>query len=161
MEVARPWPLLLAISPGDLPTEQSRALVPALYGRETVVANLQNAMLLVAAYTLGREELFTSAQHDALHQPYRARVCPLLECLQGLAGSEGILAVTLSGAGSSVLLTLRREASQEQVRRAVCDRLRSSQLEGELVFTRMATQGARWIELPARTLAGKSIRRRR
>lgn len=155
LEVARDWPMLLVLSPGGLPTGKSRALVPMLYGREVVVANLQSAMALVAAYTLGREALFATAQHDALHQPYRAKACPLLPCLQPLAGSTGILAVTLSGAGSSVVLTLREAASQQQVREAVCERMRAANLEGELVFTRMATQGACCVELPERASAGE------
>jgi homoserine kinase len=155
--VAREWPMLLVISPDGLPTGRSRALLPALYGREVVVANLQSAMALVAAYALGREELFSTAQHDALHQPYRAKVCPLLPCLQPLAGSAGILAATLSGAGSSVLLTLRQDASQHEVREAVRSRLLAAGLEGELLFTRMASQGARRIELPARALAGEGV----
>ena len=157
MAVARDWPLLLVIAPDGLPTGRSRALLPALYGREVVVANLQAAMALVAAYALGRDELFCTAQRDALHQPYRAKVCPLLPCLQPLAGSAGILAVTLSGAGSSVLLTLRQEASQQEVQEEVCARLRAAGLEGELVFTRMAALGARRVQLPARALAGESI----
>jgi homoserine kinase len=157
VEVAHQWPMLLVMSRDGLSTGKSRALVPALYGREVVVANLQSAMTLVAAYVLGREELFRTAQHDALHQPYRAKVCPLLPCLQPLAGNAGILAVTLSGAGSSVLLTLRPEASPAEVEQAVCERLRAARLEGELVFTRMAEQGARRTELPARVLAGEGV----
>lgn len=157
MAVACDWPMLLVLSPDGLPTGRSRAMLPALYGREVVVANLQAAMALVAAYALGREELFNTAQRDALHQPYRAKVCPLLPCLQPLAGSAGILAVTLSGAGSSVLFTLRKDASQHEVSEAVGERLRAAGLEGELVFTSMATQGARRVELPARALAGEGI----
>ena len=85
LDVACEWPLLL-VMPGDgLSTGKSRALVPALYGREVVVANLQSAMSLDAAYVLGCDELFTTAQQDALHQPYRAKICPLLPCLQPLA----------------------------------------------------------------------------
>lgn len=157
VDVAREWPMLLVMPRDSLSTGRSRALVPALYGREVVVANLQSAMTLVAAYVLGRDELFRTAQHDALHQPYRAKVCPLLPCLQPLAGSAGILAVTLSGAGSSVLLTLRTNAQQQEVRGAVSECLRKAQLEGELVFTKMAAQGARRVELPAQVLAKESV----
>jgi homoserine kinase len=157
IEVAREWPMLLVLAGDGLATGKSRALVPTLYGREVVVANLQSAMALVAAYVLGRDELFSTAQHDALHQPYRAKVCPLLPCLQPLAGKAGILAVTLSGAGSSVLLTLRHNASQDEVREAVSERLRAAQLEGELVFTKMAKQGTRRTELPAQTMAGEGV----
>ena len=63
----------------------------------------------------------------------------------------------LSGAGSSVLLTLRQEASQREVREAVGARLRAAQLEGELIFTRMAAEGARRAELPARALAEEGV----
>lgn len=157
IEVARERPMLLVISGGDLATGKSRALVPTLYGREVVVANLQSAMALVAAYALGRDDLFSTAQHDALHQPYRAKVCPLLPCLQPLAGQAGILAVTLSGAGSSVLLTLRHDASQHEVSDAVTGRLRAAGLVGELVFTRMAKQGTCRSQLPAQAMAGEGV----
>ncbi len=152
---ARDWPLLLVVPHEPLSTTRSRALVPALYGREVVVANLQSAMALVAAYSLGREELFSAAQVDALHQPYRSKVCPLLACLQPLAGSSGVLAVTLSGAGNSALLTLRTDAAREQVQTAVMERLQNAQLEGELVFTKMAAEGAR--RMAAQTLAGERV----
>ncbi len=155
IEVARERPLLLVLAGNGLATGKSRALVPTLYGREVVVANLQSAMALVAAYTLGRDDLFSTAQHDALHQPYRAKACPLLPCLQPLAGKAGILAVTLSGAGSSVLVTLRHDASQSEVCAAVSERLRAMGLEGELVFTRMASEGTRRTELPLRAMAGE------
>jgi homoserine kinase len=157
IEVAREWPMLLVMTRDGLATGKSRALVPTLYGREVVVANIQSAMALVAAYALGREEMFATAQHDALHQPYRAKVCPLLPCLQPLAGSAGVLAVTLSGAGSSVLLTLRQDASQCDVSEAVGERLRAARLDGELIFTRMAVAGACRKELPARALAGEGM----
>ena len=155
LHVAREWPLLLVLSPGGLATGKSRALVPQLYGREVVVANIQSAMALVAAYTLGREDLFATAQHDALHQPYRAKACPLLPCMQPLSGTAGVLAVTLSGAGSSVVLTLRHDASQDEVRDAVNACLRAAGLEGELVFTRMAAEGVRRVELPVKAMAGE------
>ena len=157
IEVARERPMLLVLSGDDLATGKSRALVPTLYGREVVVANLQSAMALVAAHVLGRDELFATAQHDALHQPYRAKVCPLLPCLQPLAGQAGILAVTLSGAGSSVLLTLRHDASQPEVGDAVSERLRAAGLAGELVFTKMAKQGTCRTQLPARAMAGEGV----
>ncbi len=155
LNVAREWPLLLVLSPGGLATGKSRALVPQLYGREVVVANIQSAMALVAAYTLGREDLFATAQHDALHQPYRAKACPLLPCLQPLSGTAGVLAVTLSGAGSSVVLTLRHNASQDEVRKAVHERLCAAGLEGELVFTRMAAEGVRRVDLTVGAMAGE------
>jgi homoserine kinase len=41
---------------------------------------------------------------DRLHQPHRAKACPLLPVLLPLANTHGVLGVALSGAGPSVLL---------------------------------------------------------
>jgi homoserine kinase len=41
---------------------------------------------------------------DRIHQPYRAEMCPLLPSLLPLAGTCGILGVSLSGAGPAVLV---------------------------------------------------------
>lgn len=157
IDVAQHHPLLLVLAANGLATAKSRALVPALYGRESVVSNLQSAMALVAALALGRDDLFTTAQNDSLHQPFRADACPLLPCLQPLAGKAGILAVTLSGAGSSVLMILRDDASRSEVCQLVSERLRLMNLEGELVFTRIAQEGVQSRELAADALVQERV----
>ena len=63
------------------------------------------------------------ATQDRLHQPYRMELCPLLPALLPLAGSHGMMSVTLSGAGPAVLLLTRdpegegrqEEALQEKI----------------------------------------------
>ncbi len=105
------WRALLALPPASLATVASRAVLPEVYGRATVAANLQNAALLTAAFASGDGRLLAAATRDALHQPFRAEVCPLLPRLLPLAGTEGILSVTLSGAGAGVLLLLAEEGA--------------------------------------------------
>ena len=100
------WPLLLAIPEQSLSTEEARRVLPAQYSRADAVTNMQNSMLLLAAFTQGRPELLSSALEDRIHQPYRAALCPLLPCLQELKGKDGILGAALSGAGPSVLIFL-------------------------------------------------------
>ncbi len=116
------WHALLALPERPLATEASRAVLPAQYGREAIVENLQNLALLTAAFSTGNDELLADATRDRLHQPFRAAVCPLLPRLLPLAGQGGILSVTLSGAGSGVLLLLRGKAevgaARERVREA-------------------------------------------
>lgn len=101
---APPWRLLLALPTTSLATKEARALLPPHYSRADAVHNVQATALLVSAFALNRPDLLLSGTADRLHQPYREAACPLLALLLPLAGTSGIHAVTLSGAGPSVLL---------------------------------------------------------
>ncbi len=142
------WPLLVVVPPQALPTSESRRVLPANYDRADVVSNLQNAMTLAIAFQQGRGELLRSALRDRLHQPYRAGLCPLLPCLEPLAGTGGVLGVALCGAGPSVMLILDATA-QPDVELTVRERLRACVLEAELISAGIETQGAQVSEMPA------------
>jgi homoserine kinase len=137
------WPLLLAISAQSLSTQEARHVLPAQYSRADAVTNIQNSMMLLAAFTQGRPDLLAAAMDDRIHQPYRARLCPLLPCLQQLAGNNGILGVALSGAGPSVLVFIDPRVSVPRVRKLVSDHLQRNGLSAELISTRITWHGAR------------------
>jgi homoserine kinase len=137
------WPLLLAIPDEALSTEEARRVLPALYSRADAVANIQNSMLLLAAFTQGRHELLGAALEDRIHQPYRAPLCPLLPCLEQLKGQAGILGVALSGAGPSVLIFLDPLSSPGKVRKVVAAHLKRMRLGAELLPTSISSRGAR------------------
>jgi homoserine kinase len=140
------WPLLLAIPPEALSTEQARGVLPAQYSRADVVTNIQNSMLLLAALSQGRRDLLPAALEDRIHQPYRATLCPLLPALQKLAGSAGILGAVLSGAGPSVLIFLDPKVNVGKVRSRLRSRiaahLLASKLNAELIPTSIQMLGA-------------------
>jgi homoserine kinase len=120
------WSLLVALPSASLSTKKARALLPAHYSREDAVANIQATALLVAAFSQGRSELLRTAMQDRIHQPYRAKACPLLPLLLPLTeSSEGsaILGVALSGAGPSVLLIVANPATalDDVIRQAAKD----------------------------------------
>ena len=48
------WPLLLAIPEQASRRKQARRVLPAQYSRADAVINIQNSMLLLAAFTQGR-----------------------------------------------------------------------------------------------------------
>jgi len=98
------WNLLLALPSASLSTKKARSLLPAHYSRDDAVANIQATALLVAAFTQGRGDLLRTAMQDRLHQPYRAKACPLLPLLLPLTENPAVMGVALSGAGPSVLL---------------------------------------------------------
>ena len=135
------WPLLLAVPEEKLATEEARRALPATYSRADAVTNIQNSMLLLAAFTQGRRDLLKNALEDRIHQPYRAPLCPLLPALESLAGERGILGVALSGAGPSVLLFLDPEVPVAGTRRRVAEFLKSRGLSAELLSTAIALRG--------------------
>ena len=124
------WPLLLAVPDEALPTEEARRVLPAQYSRADAVTNVQNSMLLLAAFVQGRRDLLASALDDRMHQPYRAALCPLLPALQKLAAdTPGILGAVLSGAGPSVLIFLDDKVGAERAKAQVRSHLQAQRTQ--------------------------------
>ncbi|HET7891064.1 MAG TPA: homoserine kinase [Candidatus Sulfotelmatobacter sp.] len=137
------WPLLLAVPQQSLSTEKARRVLPEQYSRADAVTNVQNSMLLLAAFTQGRPELLSAALEDRIHQPYRAALCPLLPALQKLKGKDGVLNAALSGAGPSVLIFLDPRASLRKERERVASYLVKVGLAAELISTSISSRGGR------------------
>ena len=137
------WPLLLAVPGQSLSTEEARRILPAQYSRADTVANVQNSLLLLAAFTQGRPDILSTALEDRIHQPYRAALCPLLPALQELTGKDGVLGAALSGAGPSVLIFLDPRASMPRTRRLVAAHLSRTRLAAELVSSSITLRGGR------------------
>jgi homoserine kinase len=140
------WPLLLAVPEQSLSTEEARRALPEQYPRADTVVNIQNSMLLLAAFTQGRHALLSAALEDRIHQPYRASLCPLLPCLQKLAGKTGVLGAALSGAGPSVIVFLDPSAAAQKTRKSVAAHLARAGLRAELLLTSITSRGARHIK---------------
>lgn len=108
------WRAIIVLPAEPLATSKARAVLPASYPREDVIANLQAVSLLGLAFAQARGELLRAAMNDRIHQPYRAEICPMLPRLLPLAGREGILGSALSGAGPAVLVVLESETVAER-----------------------------------------------
>jgi homoserine kinase len=137
------WPLLLAVPEQSLSTEEARRVLPAQYSRADAVTNVQNSMLLLAAFTQGRPDLLADALEDRIHQPYRSALCPLLPSVLELKGKDGILGAALSGAGPSVLIFLDPGAPPQRARRQVAAHFSRNRLTAELIPSSITLRGAR------------------
>lgn len=137
------WPLLLAIPDQPLSTEEARRVLPAQYSRADAVTNIQNSMLLLAAFSQARPDFLRAALADRIHQPYRAALCPLLPCLQQLRDTGEILGAALSGAGPSVLVFLDPKKPVERTRRLVAAHIAKEGLKAELLRTSITLRGGR------------------
>jgi homoserine kinase len=124
-----PWQALVVMPQKPLPTTLSRKVVPEVFSRADVVANLQRVALLTAAFATGHGELLATAVEDRLHQPYRAEACPLLKKLLPLSGQGDVLSVTLSGAGPSVLLLVEQNVGIDATKHLVIDHVNGEEVE--------------------------------
>lgn len=135
------WRAIVALPAKPLSTSAARAILPATYSMDDVVANLQSVATLGLAFAQGRGDLLRLAMNDRIHQPYRAPYCPLLPMLEPLVGTQGILGVALSGAGPAVLAIVDQETSVKDASMAIRKAARA-QIEMELIESRFSRAGA-------------------
>ena len=96
------WTVAL-VPPYPLSTAKARAVLPTEIPLGDGVYNTGRSALLVGALTTGRLELLPVAMQDCLHQPYRKHMIPEWDAVTAAALEAGALAVTLSGAGPTLL----------------------------------------------------------
>ena len=135
------WRAIVALPAEPLATSKARAVLPATYAMEDVVANLQSVAVLGLAFAQARGDLLRLAMNDRIHQPYRAPICPLLPLLLPLVGKNGILGVALSGAGPAVLVVVEGEKSLEAASSAI-GKATENRVAAELTMCRFSRAGA-------------------
>lgn len=92
----------------EVKTDDARAVLPASYGKEDIVFNLQRLAVLTTALTLEKpnHKLIYESMKDKIHQPYRAQLIPGLERVLSEVTPEsnpGLAGICLSGAGPTIL----------------------------------------------------------
>lgn len=117
LEMPENFDLAVVIPNFQLPTKESRAVLPECYSRADTTFNVQRAGLLIAALATGDTSAFPTALDDRMHQPFRAPLVPGLNDILRLRGT-GLLGCALSGAGPGVLVFFERGYDR------VCDMVR-------------------------------------
>lgn len=125
----------------EMPTGESRKLLPVTLERREAVHNIGRAALLVAALATGRLDALALATEDVLHQPARAKLFPAMYAIFEAARERGALAAYLSGGGSSIMaFATEHEAA---IGEAMAARARAAGVGGRVILTRPSSEGAR------------------
>ncbi|WP_027085318.1 homoserine kinase [Cohnella panacarvi] len=103
--------VLAAIPQFELSTKKARNVLPESLPLKDAVFNVTHSSLLTAALASGRLDLLRFAMRDRIHQPYRAALIPGMEKILRDAGDHGALAAVLSGAGPTLLLLTKADAT--------------------------------------------------
>jgi homoserine kinase len=94
--------VVLFVPDFEMPTAESRKLLPQTLTREEAVHNIGRAALLVAALAEGAWDALDEATQDTLHQPARTKIFPAMSEIFAAAKEAGALCAYLSGAGSTI-----------------------------------------------------------
>ncbi len=125
----------------EMPTGESRKLLPRALERRDAVHNLGRSALLVAAMATGRLDALDLATQDVLHQPARSALFPAMFDIFAAARSAGALAAYLSGGGSSIMALA--DGNEAAIGEAMAACARAAGVEGRVILTRPSTTGAR------------------
>lgn len=143
LPVPRDLQAVVLVPDFDMPTSETRRLMPAQVPFRDAVHNLGHAALVVAAIAENRLDVLRTATQDLLHQPARARVFPALFTIIDAATNAGAWCAYLSGGGSAVLALTSERA--EAVGEAMLQAAQSAGLTGRYILTRPRACGAQII----------------
>ena len=106
------WEILALIPEFELHTHFARSVLPTQIPRADAVYNLSHGAMVLKALELGDEKLLRNAMQDALHQPYRKKLIPDNDAIEGVVRTSGA-AFCLSGAGPTLLCITRNKKLRE------------------------------------------------
>jgi homoserine kinase len=94
---------VIAIPPGEVPTQEARAALPSNVPLTDAVHNIAHASMLVLGLAKDDFSLIGAGLSDRIHQDRRAQLYPRSMELVGKAEELGAVGATISGAGPTVL----------------------------------------------------------
>ncbi len=145
LSVKKHWPpdiKVLVISPHvSLGTAQARAVLPPQVNHTDAVYNLQRAALFGAALDERRDDLLWESMRDRLHQPYRETLVPGLREALSITRRKGLLGISLSGAGPSVLALA--DDCYDEIQQAIAENFHRHGIETSARLLKVDADGAR------------------
>lgn len=132
--------VVLFVPDFEMPTGESRKLLPTSLSKDDAVHNIGRVALLVAALARGEWDALDLATQDRLHQPARARIFPAMPDIFAAAKDSGALCAYLSGSGSTIAAFAL--AGEERIARAMTDAGAARGYSGHTEITAPSDDGA-------------------
>jgi homoserine kinase len=131
--------VVLFIPDFEMPTGESRKLLPAELSKEDAVFNIGRAAMLMAALAKGEWAALDLATQDRLHQPARAAIFPGMPEIFAAAKEAGALCAYLSGGGSTIAAFAVKD--EERIARAMTQRGIALGYAGRTAITEPRSEG--------------------
>lgn len=124
IKLAPPGDLVLVVAVPSVPvperkTEVARSVLPEEVPLRSAVHNVSSASTIVAGFALKDVELIARGIDDAIVEPARKHLIPGFDAVRENAISAGALAVTISGAGPSVIAFLKTARKSKDIAKAM------------------------------------------
>lgn len=124
-------------------TEQARSVLPKMVPLKDVVHNISGAATIVAGFALKDVETITKGIDDTIIELARKHLIPGYESVKQNAISAGALAVTISGAGPSMIAFLKTNKNAKRVAAAMTKGFEGAGVKSSRTFICRASNGAR------------------
>jgi homoserine kinase len=132
--------VVLFIPDFEMPTGESRKLLPQQVSRDDAVHNIGRAALLVAALGRGEWSVLDVATQDRLHQPARGKLFAAMPEIFDAAKDAGASCAYLSGGGSTIATLCAGQ--EERIARAMMQQAVARGYTGRTAITSPSERGA-------------------
>ena len=129
----------------EMPTGESRKLLPTMLSREDAIHNIGRAAMLIGALVSGQWDALDTATQDRIHQPARAQIFSAMPEIFAAAKDAGALCAYLSGGGSTIAAFAVE--NEERIARAMAQAAIARGYPGRTLMTTPSPEGARVLAL--------------
>ncbi len=131
------------IATPKMKTQAYRSVIPSSIPLKSMVENMANASMIIAGFIFKDVRLITESIKDVIVEPARAVLIKGYEQVKKNALDAGALAVTISGAGPSMIAFV--DGDEEVVSRAMIEGFRSVGIDAHAITCKPDKDGAKII----------------
>ena len=139
--------VMVTVSPAiEVPTQSARAVMPAQYSLEDVVANMSRVAGLVAGFASGDLDRIGGCLEDRLATPYRKSLIPGFDEVMIAARSAGAVGGGISGAGPTVFAVTDSRVRGREIGAEMVDAFARAGVQSVARVSGIDDRGARLVE---------------